>query len=218
MAIDMPPVEPVYEIQRAAPAIDSISAMLATSIAVARNQAASRGPILLDLDMSSRSMSSQDKMAASDIKETLNTGQPVMGSSGIPDSYVGERLKLAMAKVRLDEAQRDGSASEQDVRQVRCRMLSLALDKRAGAYVIGGERAAQEARNAIPANVIEECAAAAKKDKVFNRSFKESDVIAERNKRVDERPALASFRQTNPVKLSVSTRAAAEAQMRGNGF
>lgn len=151
MAMDMPPQQVEYRIERPAPAADPASARIARAMAAARQSPRQASWAMPDLDASSPTMSSQDRTAVGDIQRMARTGQVSM-SGGIPDSYVGERMKLAMAQARLGV-----DSAPADLRQVRCRMVAMTMDARAGSYVAGGTQGAEAARRAIPQSVLAEC-------------------------------------------------------------
>lgn len=52
----------------------------------------------------------------------------------------------------------------------RCRLVAVAMDKRAGAYLKGGEATAREARATIPKEALEECKAVAAKAREGQRA------------------------------------------------
>lgn len=201
MAMDMPPAQVEYRIERPAPAMDARSARIMAAMSSARQAAASKASFLPALDAASASMSAQDRNAVGDIRRTAATGRGSM-SGGIPDSYVGERLKLAMAQSRVL-----AGGTPSDVRQVRCRMVALTMDARAGAFVVGGERGAEMARRAIPQSVMAECRAAAAGVRTAARSQQEGVCTAEREQRA--RPA---------TRVSYSPSAAAQAATRGRSL
>lgn len=208
MAMDMPP-QVEYRIERPAPSRDAGTARIAAAIAATRQAAASRSMVHMpELDAASTSMTQQDRTAVLDIQRTMKSGQPVM-SGGIPDSYVGERLKLAMAQARLGP-----EASAMDVRQVRCRMVAMSLDARAGAYSVGGERGAQAARQSIPQATLDECRSIASGERVAAVSQKEGICTSEREQRARSGPARTAYRvgQTR-VSLAQPSKSVAASRM-----
>lgn len=179
MAMDMPPAQPEYRVERAAPAP---SAMM-KAVAVMRNEALTRSGALADhgtmerilprIDVRSPALSQQDRNAMVQSMEAGRTEKLGQARISLPDSYVGQRLKFAIANARVNEARMQGDLDPGMVREARCRMVALALDGRAGAYVVGGEKAAADARAAVPREMVVRCQQAAQKARMVSISEKE---------------------------------------------
>lgn len=154
MPLDMPPQHVVeYRMERPAPAM-GVSSQAARAIADARNASAARGSVIPAMDPSSSAMTPADRAA---IAGSQRKDGMANGSFQLPDSYVGQRLKVSMALSRASTASRDDAPSPVFLRELKCRMIALAMDKRAGAYVVGGERAAERSRSAMPPEVLKAC-------------------------------------------------------------
>lgn len=153
MPLDMPPQQVVeYRMER--PVASGPMAQAAVAVASARRAAAGREIVSPALDADSPAMTQQDRAA---VLSSRRPGAMEAGSIQLPDSYVGERLKVSMALARASAASRDEAPSPVFMRELKCRMVAVAMDRRAGAYVVGGERSAQEARAAMPAEVLRSC-------------------------------------------------------------
>lgn len=181
MAMDMPPapVHLEYRMEKAPSALDPRSARLVAAVATARAAPVSHMsmPILPELDAASTSMTPQDRVAVKDIRRTFAMNAPSV-SAAIPDSYVGARLKLALSEVNMD-----GASSAAEIRQMRCRTVSMVMDARAGAYVDGGEASAEAARRAIPKSLLAECRAAESGIRTASRSQFEHQAASDRDQR-----------------------------------
>lgn len=167
MPMDMPPAAPTYSIERAAPATSPMmravsaarNAALTPVGSVADHDALVR--ILPRIDVTSAALTGGDRSALVASAEA-NRGSRLSGARiSLPDSYVGQRIKLAIANSRMHDAQARGDLDLAMARDVGCRMVALVMDTRAGAYVMGGERAAAQSRAAVPKEMIDRCRRAA---------------------------------------------------------
>jgi hypothetical protein len=163
MAMDMPPAAPAYAIERAAPA----TSPMMRAVSAARNAVLTRPGSVTDhdtverimprIDVRSAALTREDRTAMVASAEASRAGALGNARVSIPDSYVGQRIKLAIANDRLHEAQGRGDLDPAMARDVSCRMVAIAMDARAGAYVMGGEKAAAQARAAVPAEMLARC-------------------------------------------------------------
>lgn len=163
MAMDMPPAAPAYTIERAAPA----TSPMMRAVSAARNAALTRPGSVADhdamerimprIDVKSAALTQQDRTALVASAEASRSGGLGNARVSIPDSYVGQRIKLAIANERMHEAQGRGDLDPALARDVSCRMVAVAMDARAGAYVMGGEKAAAQSRAAVPAEMLARC-------------------------------------------------------------
>lgn len=165
MAVDMPPQAPAYHIERAAPSDTMSQAVRSVSSAMQRVGERARAAIthepsqvestMVPLNVKSKALTREDRVALVGAMQANSRGD--LGSaSAAPQSYVGDRIRLAANLARIN----DRGVANVDVAEgkaFRCRMTALAMDKRAGAYVQGGEAAAQRARAAIPQEVLQAC-------------------------------------------------------------
>jgi hypothetical protein len=198
MPLDMPPQQVVeYRMER--PAATGVSAQAARAVAAARSATASRASVIPAMDPASPAMTQADRAA---LEGSLRPGGMTSGSFQLPDSYVGQRLKVSMALARASASSRDDAPSPVFVRELKCRMVALAMDTRAGAYVVGGEKAAEQARRSMPPEVLKACRIVAS----------QSQARADAASKVDEscRDAPAT-RQTQP-RVAIAARMA---QMQG---
>lgn len=161
MPLDMPPQAPAYHIERAAPVAASV---FDTIIAIShrtspQGEASSVNRMLPEVDSKSQALSDEDRNAILDGMTANWNDELAQSKFALPKSYVGERVALGLDYARMRS---DPGAGAEDTRSMRCRIIAVALDKRAGAYVVGGEAAASAARNSIPAEAIAACASSIK--------------------------------------------------------
>lgn len=165
MAMDMPPPVAVeYRIERPAAGVpDRALSPISGAVAQARRDSvrtADRLPsadaILPRIDPRSSALTQDDRRAIVSGMDASRAGRLGQGVQA-PDGYVGDRVRLAALRVDAMERSVQGRLVAQDAHAVRCRTIAVALDRRAGAYVEGGEIAAERARRAIPARSVEEC-------------------------------------------------------------
>jgi hypothetical protein len=164
MAMDMPPPAVEYRMERhqAGEAGQLFGALrqMRTGVARAAPENAAGRPLpsgaLPRIDPASRSLTPDDRKALASAIEA--NGRREM-SSGVraPASYVGDRIRLAAERTRAMEQSTQGTLTPDRAKAVKCHTVAVAMDARAGAYVVGGEAAAREARGAVPHEVVEEC-------------------------------------------------------------
>lgn len=114
------------------------------------------------IDVKSKALTREDRLAMVEGMRANRSGTLDKGVSA-PNSYVGDRLRLASGYAKAHDAIRLGTASETDLKALRCRMIGVAMDKRAGAYLQGGEPAAAKARASISQDDLKKCREAAEK-------------------------------------------------------
>lgn len=158
--MDMPPPKAVeYRIERPARAPDGAMKQVSAAIAEARAKAPALPPtdrMLPPVDLRSAALSQRDRQAMLAGSQASREGRLAQGVAA-PASYVGDRVRLAAVRVRAMEASGQGRLVAADAHAVRCRTIAVAMDRRAGAYVAGGERAAEAARRSIPQAAVEQC-------------------------------------------------------------
>lgn len=169
MPLDMPPQMPVYQIERAAPAQDQgmFTAIAAASRAVSQRLRMSSEPspaekLLPAIDPRSAALTQPDRVALVTAMRSNWRGDLSKESSKLPNSYVGERIAVAIAFAGAREALNQGALDSADASALNCRMVGLAFDRRAGAYLKGGEQAAQAARKSVSVADIDQCRPAIK--------------------------------------------------------
>lgn len=164
MAIDTPPAPPQYHLERVAPAAQADpSAFNAVSNAMKAVAERSRAAIMPEqsplekalpaIDVKSAALTQADRVALVGAMRANDAGDLSSNRTAVPNSYVGERIRLASAYAAVPH---DGSDLDK-AHQARCRMIALAMDRRAGAYVEGGEMAANRARASIDPAMAAEC-------------------------------------------------------------
>lgn len=167
MPMDMPPQ---YHIEQSVQTVD-IGVMSSLSNAkkamVEYVSSFAQKPSLVEgalpaIDVKSKSLTREDRLAMVEGMRSNRAGTLDKGVSA-PNSYVGERLRLASGYAKAHDAIRLGTASETDLKALRCRMVGVAMDRRAGAYVQGGEAAAAKARASISQDDLKRCRDAAEK-------------------------------------------------------
>lgn len=160
MPIDMPPPAPVYQIERAAP-VRTNELMLALSNAARsvseRTQASTAEVMLPQLDMKSAALTREDRVALVSARQAALRGELASGQVASSNSYVGERIAAGVANASAQRQAARGELSQGEAKAVRCRMVGLAFDSRAWAYLQGGEKAAETARSSISPVQIAEC-------------------------------------------------------------
>lgn len=110
MAMDMPPASPAYTIERAAPA----TSPMMRSVSAARNAARTRPGVVADhdtmerimprIDVRSAALTQQDRTALAASIEASPAAGNGNARVAIPDSYVGQRIKLAIANEQIGRA------------------------------------------------------------------------------------------------------------------
>lgn len=164
MAMDMPPPAVEYRMERhqAGDAGQLFGALRQMRTGIARatpENAAGRtlpSGALPRIDPASRSLTPDDRRALASAIDA-NGRRDVSSGVPAPASYVGDRIRLATERTRAMEQSLQGTLTAERAKAVKCRTVAVAMDARAGAYVVGGEAAAREARGAVPRAVIEEC-------------------------------------------------------------
>lgn len=163
MPMDMPPQQVVeYRIQAPTPARDSAIRGVSGFLSGAESQApqllrdgAIRNSALPQIDLSSKALTQGDREGL--LVAARANGRGTLGSTGVvmPEGYVAERIRTAMRLARLQD--RRDPVADAEARAFRCAVVANLMDRRAGAYVKGGERAAAEARASVPRSVQAEC-------------------------------------------------------------
>lgn len=116
----------------------------------------SSGVILPKVDVGSAALTQGDRKAMVAGMDARGDGAELKKVSA-PASYIGDRVRLAAVRAKAVEDATQGRLRTEEAQAVRCRTIAVAMDRRAGAYVVGGEKAARTARGAIPQTSIEEC-------------------------------------------------------------
>jgi hypothetical protein len=164
MAMDVPPPAVEYRMERhqAGEAGQLFGALRQMRSGIARatpDRGAGRAlpsGALPRIDPASRGLTPEDRRALASAMEA-NGRRDVSSGVPAPASYVGDRIRLATERTRAMEQSVQGTLTADRAKAVKCRTVAVAMDARAGAYVVGGEAAAREARGAVPRAVIEEC-------------------------------------------------------------
>jgi hypothetical protein len=164
MAMDLPP--PVkYHIERPAPSADraAFEAISNSARAVAQRvrDAITPEPSPIDralppLDYRSPALTREDRVALVGSMQANRLNRLSQGVDA-PQSYVGDRIRLAVAYAKAQDAIARGDTDSVEIRAARCRMVAVALDRRAGQYVNGGEQAASTARASLSKDTVEAC-------------------------------------------------------------
>ena len=163
MPMDMPPQQVVeYRIQAPTPGRDSAIRGVSGFLSGAESQApqllrdgAIRNSALPQIDLSSKALTQGDREGL--LVAARANGRGTLGNTGVvmPEGYVAERIRTAMRLARLQD--RRDAVADAEARAFRCSVVANLMDRRAGAYVKGGERAAAEARASVPKSVVAEC-------------------------------------------------------------
>lgn len=172
MPVTMPPSTPVaYAIERPAPTrADGVADRLIASVARTREAIAARSPALPGnaiaipaIDASSVAVSPLDRdLLAASVSAAASWRLADAPAAGV-SSYVGQRVALAVSYAQAGRAMSEGTLDSSRASELRCRMVAVVFDPRAGAAVAGGEQAAEASRRAIPASVVQECASVVQK-------------------------------------------------------
>ena len=161
MPIDMPPQAPVYHIEAAAPVQDNslFSSLVSASRAIkdrvmASSELSPMEKMSPPLNLKSPALTKEDRIALVSAYRATWQGELAAARINIPKSYIGNRIAMSIefANIRRKE-KLDVSAAK----ALRCRMIASAFDSRAGLYLKGGEKAANQARLSISARQINEC-------------------------------------------------------------
>jgi len=164
MAMDMPPPAVEYRMERhqAGEAGQLFGALRQMRTSVARatpeNGAGKALPsgALPRIDPASRSLTTDDRKALASAID-VNSRREMSSGISVPGGYIGDRIRLAAERTRAMEQSTQGTLTPDRAKAVKCHTVAVAMDARAGAYVVGGEAAAREARGAVPRAVVEEC-------------------------------------------------------------
>lgn len=165
MVMDMPPGQ-AEEYRLEAPAIKPLSSNgfeNLVRLARARGEAAKAigtdetARILPAMDPGSRALSDADRKSLAASAEAGPYGRLNEIGRDAPSSYVGDRVRLAALRAQALERSFQGNLKMEQAEALRCRTIAVAMDRRAGAYVVGGERTAEQARNAISPEAIAKC-------------------------------------------------------------
>lgn len=161
--MDMPPQQVVeYRIQAPTPGRNSAIRGVSEFLSGAESQApqllrdgAIRNSALPQLDLSSKALTQGDREGL--LVAARANGRGTLGNTGVvmPQGYVAERIRTAMQLARLQD--RRDPVADGEARAFRCAVVANLMDRRAGAYVKGGERAAAEARASVPKSVLADC-------------------------------------------------------------
>ena len=164
MPIDLPP-QPAYHVERAVPA-PSAAASAMTAVAGASRALSERLRVGTDpspaermlpaIDPASAALTRADRVALVDAMRSNWRGSLASGV-GRPDSYVGDRIAVAVQFAGARDALSRGALDSERAHAVHCRMVGIALDRRAGAYLKGGEEAARAARASVTPETVAGC-------------------------------------------------------------
>lgn len=164
MPLDMPPQPAAYHIERAAPVQEqtAFSAIVAASRAVSERFRISSEPapaerMLPQIDPKSPALTQADRVALVSAMRANWRGDLAQGSGARPSSYVGDRIAVAVAFAGAREPMSRGELDSSAAHAISCRMVGVALDRRAGAYLKGGEAAAEAARRSISPEKLAGC-------------------------------------------------------------
>lgn len=215
MAADMPP--PVqYHIERPAPAADrgAFAALSQSMGAVAQRARDAITPErsgiekgLPPLDLRSKALTGEDRVALVAGLQANRAGELGKGANA-PQSYVGDRIRLAAAYTQAGDAIRQGRSDPAELKAVRCRMVAVTMDGRAGSYLKGGEEAARDARASVSPDVIRECRETAAKARVRQNDGHAADRTSisptmEHRARTEGRQVRLALHQPAPVRLDL---------------
>lgn len=167
MAMDMPPTAVVeYRVEKPAARGEGILARAMAFVKGGPQEVsehvdrsaviAARG--LPKIDFSSKALTKGDREGLVVGMEASREGR--LGSTGIrmPEGYVAQRLRIAMQADRIREAvSHDRTVGLAEARAHRCQVVRTVMDRRAGLYVQGGEKAAAAARASLPQAAKDEC-------------------------------------------------------------
>ena len=175
MPIDMPPQAPaVYTVAPArAEAGSGIHAQVARFLGAERIRAEQKAGITIGsfdaarklppLDFKSPKLTQAERQGMAAVFEASGRGGIAGGGLGatgvsIPDGYIARRMGAAVLTARLaDRSQAGHEVSAKAIDAVRCRLVAVVMDPRAGDYVKGGERAAAASRAALSKGDVERC-------------------------------------------------------------
>jgi hypothetical protein len=170
MPMDMPPTQVVeYRIQDAgvgAPAdFMSKAARFLGSERAGSSEATGPNPhrvqassLLPKIDPGSRSLTEAERHALVKTMDAVSERRLATTGLVMPKGYVAERIRTAMQQSRLEEKVTHGYAyTQQEAKAYRCQVVATVMDKRAGAYVHGGEKAAAASRAALSKDDLEAC-------------------------------------------------------------
>jgi hypothetical protein len=196
MPVDLPPSVPVIQIERAAISHKTSQALVAISSSAEKTRqkndfSADSMPLI---DLKSKSLTQEDRQALLSAYKSISLDK--INQAKMPDSYVGSRIKAAIA-FRQAKSQGD-RLSVEEAQNVRCKLVAVAVDKRAGLYVEGGEKAALDFRMSIPPQVLRECQAKASRISSSTVSY------SSQTKPKDLSRPTSSLANPQPAKLTIS--------------
>lgn len=170
MPMDVPPQRPAHYAVAPVPAdaAADIHAQVARFLGAERVRAERRSGLTIGsfdaarttppMDLSSPRLTPSDRAGISKVLQASREGRVASAVVPSPDGYVARRMGAAIMAARIAERSqsgRDVSASQIDA--VRCRLVAVVMDPRAGGYVKGGERAAEASRAALSKGDVERC-------------------------------------------------------------
>lgn len=166
MPMDMPPQQ-VVEYRIETPAKQSPSDFMSKAamfIGMNRSNSEIQKPIafvaadqLPEIDLSSKAMTQADRQGMAIAVRANSSGTLANTGVKMPDSYIAQRIHTASNMARLNAQNNASGVTKAQVQSVRCEIVGLVLDKRAGAYIKGGEQAAAKSRAALAKTDIEAC-------------------------------------------------------------
>ena len=151
-----PPTPPVLMRAQPAPVASANKWVLAAMQSVRQAQAAretgrSVAPatiILPQIDTKSAALTQYDRLALAEAMRASQKGDMSRLREGATSTYIADRIAIAQAYNAGGKGM-----SARDAKAIRCAMVAAALDRSAGRYVVGGEKAASAARAAVAAEV-----------------------------------------------------------------
>jgi hypothetical protein len=210
--MDMPP-QVEYRIERPSPVSEqtAFTALAKSAQAVAQRAQAAISPeqsplerTLPPLDYRSPALTKEDRVA---LVESMRASRLNRLSQGVdaPKSYVGDRIRLAVAYAKAHDAIARGDTDSLDIRAARCRMVAVALDRRAGQYVNGGERAASVARQSLSSEAVDACHDAMKRASASGKvaGVREPTSVLPRAADAERTPVRLAAVQPSPVRLDL---------------
>lgn len=164
MVMDMPPGQAVeYRLEAPAPralstnGIDNLLRLARAKRDVSRASGGDVERVLPAIDPASKALSGADRKAMAEGITAGPYGRISDVARDAPASYVGDRVRLAALRAQALEQSFQGNLKMEQAEAIRCRTIAIAMDRRAGAYVVGGERTAEQARKAISPEAIAKC-------------------------------------------------------------
>jgi hypothetical protein len=104
--------------------------------------------VLPQIDTKSPNLTRYDRLALAEAMRASQSGDMSNLREGATSTYIADRIAIAQAYNAGGK-----SAAGRDAKGLRCAMVAAALDRSAGRYVVGGEKAASAARAAVAGEV-----------------------------------------------------------------